>query len=221
MVVQTKNFGPAEVIGDGSKYGYLRVRFLQTGHIDEFRKDAIERGEIRDKYAATLCGVGIIGNVKTRGKNKNLYTVWHNMIRRCYAPHDNPAYYNKVTVCERWLTFEYFLADAKQLFGWDEEWFAEGKLALDKDILQSRVKEKVYSPETCIWVSKQTNAHIQDAQQRPFVGVSPDGVRHEGSNITDFARFFGLERRQISAVLHKRFKSTMGWTFHYIDEEIV
>lgn len=220
-MIQTKNYGPAEIIGPGQKYGYQKVRFLNTGHVDEFRDDAIRRGEIRDKYAVTLCGVGIIGNIKTRGKNKRMYTVWRNMIVRCYKPGNNQAYLHKVTVCDRWLTFEFFFHDVQELPGWDEQKFSGGQLVLDKDLKQRNFLSKIYSPETCVWVSKHLNAPIQDAQQKMFVGISPDGRRYESSNITDFARFFGLGRRQISAVLHKRFASTMGWTFHYIDEEIV
>ena len=102
--VKTKNYGVAEIIGEGSKYGYYKVRFRDTNHIDEFRKDAIIKGEIRDKWAVSLYGVGIIGDIKTRGKYKQYYTLWRNMIARCYN-RSNKAYDN-VSVCDRWLVFQ-------------------------------------------------------------------------------------------------------------------
>jgi hypothetical protein len=37
-------------------------------------------------------------------------------------------------------------------------------------------------------------------------------------NIADFARKHNLERKQISAVLHGRFKSHLGWKFIFDDK---
>lgn len=218
-MIKTKNYGNVQVLGEGSKYGYLKVRFENTGNIDEFRKDAVLKGEIRDKYAATLCGVGGVGNIKTRGKYKPFYCVWRNMIYRCYS-NTNDAYRN-VEVCDRWKTFENFYEDVSKIDGWDSNLFESGKLDLDKDKKQKFCSSKIYSIETCTWLPKEENRCLQDGQQREFKATSPDGVIYLDRNITDFGRKHGLERRQISAVLHKRFKSTLGWTFEYVDKEIV
>lgn len=219
-IVKTKNYGNAIIIGSGDKYGYLKVKFMDTGNMCDFRKDAVFSGEIRDKYAKTVVGVGIIGNVKTRGKNKKLYNVWKNMICRCYDG-NNLAYFGKVFVVENWKTFENFLLDVYNVEGWNEKLFEESKIVLDKDIKQRFKHPKIYSKETCIWVYRKENDGIQDAQQNLFIAESPDGKRYVESNITKFAREHGLERRQISATLHKRFKTTMGWKFNYVNEEIV
>lgn len=221
MIIETKNYGKAKIIGGGSKYGYLEVEFLNTGNRDEFRKDAIQKGEIRDKFAVSLFGVGIIGDIKTRGKYKRAYTLWRNMLQRCYNS-NNPAYKDVVTVCERWKTFQYFYADMPLIEGWSVEAFDSGELVLDKDIKQRFYKSKIYSVETCIWVQVSINSPVQDRQQRRFRATSPLGVTYEDTNITDFARKHNLERKQISAVLHGRFHSTQGWIFEYVnDEEIV
>ena len=218
-MITTQSYGNAEIIGKGSKYNYVRVRFENTGNVDEFRADAVARGEIRDKWAVTLCGVGIIGDIKTRGKNKKYYTMWRNMIKRCYD-NTNGAY-NNVDVCERWHVFQYFYDDIHLVDGFDEDMFNAGKIELDKDIKQRFSHNKVYSLETCCFVPKAINCTIQDGQQREFIGVSPDGNVYRDTNITKFARMHKLERKQISAVLHGRFKSTLGWRFYYSDEEIV
>lgn len=221
MILETKNYGKIKIIGDGHKYGYLEVEFLSTGHRDEFRKDAVLKGEIRDKFAVSLFDVGIIGDIKTRGKYKKAYTLWRNMLHRCYHS-DNKAYQGVVTVCERWKTFQYFYEDMCLIEGWDAEAFESGSLVLDKDIKQRFSKNKIYSVDTCSWVTNSVNNPIQDRQQHRFRAKSPDGEIYEDTNITDFARKHNLERKQISAVLHGRFRSTEGWTFEYInDEEIV
>ena len=215
MKIKTNNYGVAEIIGDGSKYGYLKVKFLNTGHIDEFRKDAVYKGEIRDKYAVSFLNVGIIGNIKTRGKYKPYYTIWRNLLHRCYAG-QNKAYDN-VSVCERWKTFEFFYNDIPLIEGWNEELFMAGELDFDQAFYQS----KVYSVDTCRWLLKSENRCLQDGQQHRFKATSPDGVVYYDRNITAFARKHGLERRQISAVLHKRYHSTLGWRFEFVDKEIV
>ena len=219
MKIKTKNYGLAEIIGDGSKYGYLKVKFLNTGHVDEFRKDAVLKGEIRDKYAVSFLGIGVIGNIKTRGKYKPYYLIWRNFMQRCYAGTNNA--YRNVTVCDRWKTFEFFYKDIPLIEGWDVNQFEAGELDLDKDSKQAFSKEKVYSLETCRWLPKNQNRCLQDGQQRMFKAISPKGTIYLDRNITDFARKHDLERKQISAVLHKRFNSTLGWKFEFVDKEIV
>lgn len=131
----SKNHGRFTVIGEGSKYSYYSVQFETTGNVDEFRKDAILNGEIRDKYAVTLCGVGIIGNIKTRGNYKRYYNVWRNMITRCYSG-ENTAYHGKTIVCDRWKVFENFYSDIPSIDGWNKELFGRGELEIDKDLKQ-------------------------------------------------------------------------------------
>ena len=219
-IIKTKNYGLAKIIGKGTKYNYYKVQFKNTNNIDEFRIDAVKKGEIRDKYAVTFCEVGIIGNIKTRGKYKPFYNIWKNIIYRCYTPH-NKAYYNKVKICDRWKTFEYFYSDITKVDGWNENEFKKGNLVLDKDLKQQFENNKVYSPSTCTWISVNQNSKIQDAQQRWFIAISPKGEHFKSRNISEFARNHNLERRQISAVLHKKYNTTNGWMFKYVDEEIV
>lgn len=219
-IMSSKNYGKFQIIELGKKYNYYKIKFLNTDFEYEFRKDAIEKGEVRDKYAITLCGFGIIGNIKTRGKNKQLYNVWHNMIERCYSGH-NTSYYNKVFVCSEWQTFEYFYNSVKTICGWNEEKFINSMIVLDKDKTQRFQDFKLYSPQTCCWIQQKENNDMQDSQQKIFRATSPNGEIYEDHNISRFGREHGLERKQISAVLHKRFNTTLGWKFQYIDKEMV
>jgi len=219
----TGKYGNILVLSEGKKNGYYKVKFLKTGHIDEFRKDAIKRGDIRDKYAVTLCGVGIIGDIKTKGKYKPYYVIWHGIINRCYNPDVQKKKHRKsylnVTVCDRWKVFENFYHDCRELDGFDEKKFLDHEIVLDKDLRQRHSEHKVYSPKYCQWISAKENAKIQDAQQKYFIAYAPDGTVYRDFNITEFAKKHNLERRHISGVLHGRCKSTAGWKFVY--EEIV
>lgn len=78
-----------------------------------------------------------------------IYVIWHSMIRRCYSPvyqAKNPTY-KGCTVCDEWI---YFTSFEK----WAKNNYSDGK-HLDKDILIRG--NKVYSPDTCIFVDQRVN----------------------------------------------------------------
>lgn len=215
-IYNSNSYGAVEILDCNESKRFYLTKFILTGTEKIFREDQILSGSIRDPYAAKVCGVGKTGNVKTKGKNHVFYSIWHDMINRCYCPNDKRAIaYENVLVDDRWLTFENFLQDVSSIEGYDEEAIRNGKLVLDKDIKQRRLTNKLYSKDTCCWVAKSINAPIQDHQQRPFVATDPNGIVYYDDNISKFAREHGLERRQISGVLHERCKTTRGWHFQY------
>ncbi len=208
--------GPMIILQELNNGKYL-VKFLNTGTEKIARDTAIKSGAVRDQFALLNCGVACTGNAKTKGKNAPYYNVWNSMIHRCYAEQDGKyRIYKNVTVCDRWLIFENFLADCRNIDGFDEEMFLSGNLVLDKDIKQRHQTNKVYSPETCTWVSKRENALYQDAQMRPFEAISPQGEVFHSENIAAFAREHGLIRKHVSGVLHNRARTTGGWKFRFL-----
>lgn len=88
------------------------------------------------------------------------YMTWRNMVKRCYSG-QYPSYID-VEVCSEWKYFSKFKA-------WmiTQDW--EG-LELDKDLLYRG--NKVYSPETCIFISGRINKFIYESSKGPY----PTGV---------------------------------------------
>lgn len=214
---ETTKCGPVTVIEQLSDY-YYRVRFHKTGTEKAFRQDAIKRGEIKDPYAPLRCGVGITGDLYTKEKNAQIYGVWQHMIDRCYNPRNKRFQsYKHVQVCKEWLLFENFYHDYTLIDGFDQTAFENHELVLDKDKKQRYSKNKVYSLETCTWISCKENVHMQDIQMKPFIAIDPNGNKYHSDNITEFARQHeGLTRRHISGILHDRAKTTAGgWKFFY------
>ena len=82
------------------------------------------------------------------------YRAWVNMLSRCYSDKFQVTHqkYIGCTVCEEWLTFSNFKK-------WMERQDFKGK-QLDKDIIVSG--NKVYSPETCVFVSGAVNKLLND-----------------------------------------------------------
>lgn len=82
------------------------------------------------------------------------YKVWFNMLVRCYSEKSliRCPSYKGCEVDKRWHSFMSF-----------KEWMVEQDWVgnqLDKDLLAS--ENKIYSPETCVFVSRQVNVFMTD-----------------------------------------------------------
>lgn len=94
------------------------------------------------------------------GKQKQVfkckyYARWSEMLKRCYSEnyHKKKPTYKDCSVCDEWVYLSKFKA-------WMEQQDWEGK-CLDKDILYP--ENKVYSPETCVFVSQRLNSFLTDS----------------------------------------------------------
>ena len=98
--------------------------------------------------------------------NSKEYRLWNDMLRRCYSAafHLSKPTYKGCTVCDEWLLFSNFKS-------WVAGMYGDG-LHLDKDLLVE--DNKVYSPETCLFVTPQVNAMIANSKIK-YNGL-PTGV---------------------------------------------
>ena len=113
-----------------------------------------------------------IGYVDGKQKRKRAwvcphYRTWKDMLKRCYSDKAQERYpsYKGCTVSDEWLTFTNFRA-------WMEKQDFEGK-QLDKDLLFEG--NKVYSPETCVFVTGAVNNFTIDrgaARGEWLIGVN-------------------------------------------------
>lgn len=112
----------------------------------------------RDPYRRSILGVGYIGEGQYKssynGQKYPPYVCWKNMLQRCYSEkyHERQPTYKDCEVCEEWHNFQNFAQ-------WYEDNYYEipgKKMQLDKDILFS--ENKIYSPETCIFVPQNINS---------------------------------------------------------------
>ena len=100
-----------------------------------------------------------------------IYKFWNHMLERCYDSRWHAEYptYQSCIVDERWHSFMTF----REWVLSQPEW--EG-LELDKDLLFPG--NKVYGPDTCLFVSRQVNQFITSCTKsvgRYPIGVSPSG----------------------------------------------
>ena len=135
-----------------------------------------KNGLIKCPYEKRTFGVGYLGEgeykTKENGKLTRVYETWCNMIRRCYDEkiHKKRPTYKDCSASEEFHNF--------QNFGmWDKDNYykIEGEqMCLDKDILVKG--NKIYSPETCIFVPNTINLlFIKNDNKRgkSLIGTSP------------------------------------------------
>ena len=120
-----------------------------------------------------VCGVGI-NDLKVDSSHYArtcpFYIKWKDLLKRCYSEkflQGSPTY-RGCSVCEEWKTFSNFMAWMKT-----QRW--KGK-QLDKDILIPG--NKLYSPETCVFVSPALNG-LLNTRMRSTGGVRKSNKKFE------------------------------------------
>lgn len=134
----------------------ITVRFLKTGETIKSQYSNFKNGRIKSHFTPTVCGLGVTGLEEIKDKNGRQlksYKTWHSMLTRCYdnREHNRFPRYKGCEVCKEWLFYPNFKK-------WYEENYYEidnETMCLDKDILVK--KNKVYSPETCVFVPERIN----------------------------------------------------------------
>lgn len=144
---------------DAYSVAHYKCVFINTGYETTALASQI-RGQcshVFDRFSPSVHGVGCMGNAY-RKDNPKLFEVWRAMIARCYNP-KNPSYKTYgakgVQVCEKWKRFDWFLEDVPKIKGYNQKEIDQGNLVLDKDIINR--KAKLYSLETCCFVSRSEN----------------------------------------------------------------
>lgn len=99
------------------------------------------------------------------------YQTWSNMLRRCYHQKEQERYptYKGCSVCNEWLVFSNFKSWMDSQY-----WYM---MQLDKDLLVKG--NKIYSPETCVFVSGQLNSFTTESSSTR--GCYPIGVNFHRS----------------------------------------
>lgn len=141
---------------------------------------AFERGNVKNPYYPSVCGIGMIGvkyPVSINCKAIKEYQAWRDMLKRCTDNRLKEKYstYQNVTCCEEWLCYENFyewLHSQENL----QKWLNGEKWEVDKDIIKK--KNKVYSPDTCCLVPHNVNClFIKSNATR---GILPIGIKRKG-----------------------------------------
>lgn len=144
-----------EIIGYGKEYSRRIVRF-KSGYEVDVHTNNIKRGEIKDYYSPTVCGVGIVGF--KGAKSHFLYSRWKGMIDRCYNKNVKAyKHYGEkgIRVDNELLNFENYIKIIENLDNYEKLKESPNEYEIDKDILSYGVK--VYSKDSLKIVTSKEN----------------------------------------------------------------
>lgn len=234
-IFKTSNCGDVLVLGKipskflKSSHSRYIIKFINTGYITDYQKHDIIKGKLKDPYSISVCGIGFLGTInynKIYDKElyRKLYTIWKNMITRCYCV-NHSKYYSYggkgIYVSTRWHNFTNFYYDSQKLPGYDRDKVILSKLQLDKDKLS--ITDKKYSRKNCCWLSRKENNNLIDRKitsslSTPIIVYHPNGnITHEIS-IRECCRKYNLEKKSISNCLKGISKHHKGYKFEYYKE---
>lgn len=174
----------ANIVGKSlSKKDYYYIRFQKTNYVRIVNVSKIKSGKFKDHYEPSVFGIGYNGVGKYGvKKHKKIRTVWEHMIERCYGDRSINTTYNGVSICKEWHNFQVYA-----------EWYINNnveKYQVDKDLKQIGIKDKIYSPKTCLFLPSKINNMIKGIQSNntsEIVGVSFDKNRSKWTvRIMDF-----------------------------------
>jgi hypothetical protein len=156
----------------------IYVRFLNTGSVVKTKSSHIKSGLVKDRYAPTLYGIGVIGDkhpTMLDGKPHPVYVKWAGMFERCYGGNDSTESYrrNCVTVAEDFHSYEKFYEFFTNLPNSDKTHWN-----LDKDLKGG----SEYSPETVCLLPPEINMALVCITKRNSSGLP--GVRRSGEKFT-------------------------------------
>ena len=125
------------------------------------------------------------------------YSRWVSMLERCFSNKLKTKHptYKDVTCCEAWLTFSNFKS-------WMEQQDWDGK-ELDKDLLV--YKNKLYSPETCCFISHTLNSYLCSSNKTR--GIYPIGVSYH----TNPRRINPLKHPYVAQISDRGKKLRLGY----------
>lgn len=158
----------------------IDVQFDDGTIVEHRRYGAFLKGEIKNPMTPSVYGIGYfgIGEFKSKdenGKHTKCYNTWKDMHKRCYDPklHEKEPTYKGCTVCKEWNNYQNYAI-------WHiENYYEVGneRMMLDKDILCKG--NKVYSPDTCVFVPVSINSLFTKRDNER--GEYPIGVRKKGN----------------------------------------
>ena len=158
-VCKSKSSGDFEIV----KYNNAKdveVRFLKTGYEMVAQLGHIKNGDVKDPYAPSVYGVGVVGTKyppSEGGRNTKRYALWCHMLERCYSDNfkkKNPTY-EGCEVSDNFKSYEYFYEWCNKQIGFGNDG-NRNQFQLDKDLLIKG--NKVYSESTCVFIPSEINS---------------------------------------------------------------
>ena len=154
-VCKSKSSGDFKILKYNNA-GDIEIQFLKTGYRKVAEMKEVRNGGIKDPYAPSVFGIGVLGAkypTMINGVRTKEYGLWVRMLERCYSDSfkkKNPTYID-CEVSDKFKNYEYFYEWCNKQIG-----FSNQGWQLDKDLLIKG--NKVYSESTCVFIPSEINS---------------------------------------------------------------
>lgn len=190
-------FTVIEKVEQVSKNTEFILQFKESKFITTARLPNLKRGQVEDRFYKTIADKGYLGNKIKAPKpyTERLYTIWRNMLVRCYDI-NSPVYKfygaRGVEVWEGWLDFNCFYHTIHQV-PFFESWVCNpSSFSIDKDYYGS----KIYSPSTCIFLDNEYNTSI--STQKHSILFTVKETNFKTTSQYELAKYLELQPQRIS-----------------------
>ena len=153
-VCKSLNSGDFKILKYNDKKN-VEIQFINTGLETTVQLGVIRSGRVKDPYAHSVFGVGILGTKypsRVNGVHTKEYILWADMLRRCYSDaykKKKPTYIG-CEVSNNFKSYEYFYEWCNKQIG-----FSNQGWHLDKDLLTKG--NKVYNEDSCVFIPNDIN----------------------------------------------------------------
>ena len=158
----------------------INIKFLTTGFETTTTASHIKGSSVYDPLYPTIHGRGYTGIGEFTSKNSKAYRAWKNMFERAYSKNYQSVYpsYKGCSITREWFNYQNFASWFESTYPY-KKFLPRGRWELDKDL--KVVGNKVYSPDTCVWLPSDINANFKMLRPNEgsvcLVGVSKDNRR--------------------------------------------
>lgn len=233
---KSNNCGQFKIIGKTNKYridkrGYKEYRYYLCEFIDstvvEAKTSEIKLGKVRNPNYPSICNRGYLGEGEWKfyinQKATKEYSLFRGILNRCYNP--KATHYKEyggegITLDKKLFNFQKFCNMIIHLPNYDK-WKndKDNTWELDKDILCEKLNiyPKIYSKNTCMFVLQKDNMSERNKRASitgdTYIGISPNNIIYEFTNIRQFAREHNLYNGHIGRCIKGKANHHKGWTF--------
>lgn len=197
--------------------GLCVVEFCKTKFKDTVDIRNAVAGKVKDYLSPSVAQIGILGKKREWLPKERI--LWKNMLNRVQYHKD----YQDCKVCDRWLTLDNFSEDIRKFENYQAWLYDTSSWHLDKDIKYPG--NKVYSPQTCLFVEATENLKDSALRQikrieqvREYKAIHNDGTEITFCNQRKFANDYGLDYRNVNRSI-KNHTKTKGWSIKEITNQ--
>ena len=175
-ILMSNDYGPFRVVAelgqDRTGHAIGCIEFINTGYRKETLFSNIRKGNVKDDTIDPIRDVSLFTQEQhDKFISYKILRMWHDMQKRC-GNINHKEYYayggKGIKISNEWMIYSNFYNDCHFLNQYDKFYNDPYNYQLDKDFLQLNLpkEERVYSKETCMFLSFRDNTNLRAIENK-------------------------------------------------------